>query len=397
MRERIGGLRDHHRVALALFAVSFGANQFAPLILVYIAEAGLPEKSVTAMFSVYVAGLVPALLACGVYSDRVGRRAVVRPVMVVSVLATVLMMSGDAHPAPLFLGRFLAGAASGAIFVAGSSWVHELSATDGPGSGARRAATALSAGFGGGALVAGAIAQITPSFVLPYVPHLLIGCLATLLVWTVPDGAVRSTETVRRRLVPPVARRASFVWGVAIWAPLAFTFSSVAFISLPALVAPDAFGIPYLFAGAITAATLFTGVAVQTYARRVAATPTGRRLPVIGLTMGSIGMVCASALTSVSDANLAAALLVPVVLILGAGYGILLTAGLVEIELQAKPDEYGRLVAVFYTLVYTGLAAPYLLSALSDHGGSAVWLLVAAGTAVMSIFPTVLAGRSGGP
>ena len=394
MRERIGGLRDHRRAALALFAVSFGANQFAPLILVYIAEAGLPEQSVTAMFSVYVAGLVPALLVCGVWSDRVGRRVVIRPVMVVSVLATVLMMSGGAHPAPLFLGRLLTGAASGAAFVAGSSWVHELSATDGPGSGARRAATALSTGFGGGALVAGVIAQLTPSLVAPYVPHLLIGCVAALLVWTVPDGAVRSAAAGRRRLVPSAARRPGFVWGVAIWAPLAFTCSSVAFISLPALVASQAFGVPYLFAGVVTAATLFTGVAVQTFARRVAATPTGRRLPVIGLVVGAAGLVSAGALTRVSEADLAAALLVPVVLVLGAAYGILLTAGLVEVELQADPDEHGRLVAVFYTLVYMGLAAPYLLSALSEHGGPAVWLLAAAGAAAVSVVPTVLVGRS---
>src|SRR5699024_12425080 len=64
---------DHHswlRVALAVFAVGWGANQFAPLLYLYRTAQGLSQSEVTAMFSVYVVGLLPALLVAGRWSDR---------------------------------------------------------------------------------------------------------------------------------------------------------------------------------------------------------------------------------------------------------------------------------------------------------------------------------------
>src|SRR5699024_519812 len=137
---------DHHswlRVALAVFAVGWGANQFAPLLYLYRTAQGLSQSEVTAMFSVYVVGLLPALLVAGRWSDRNGRRVLMRPVLVLSLVATVLMLFGGDEPLWLYLGRFLAGLASGAAFGAGSAWVRELSAGSPPGTGARRAAIAL--------------------------------------------------------------------------------------------------------------------------------------------------------------------------------------------------------------------------------------------------------------
>src|SRR5699024_5834838 len=56
---------DHHswlRAALAVFAVGWGANQFAPLLYMYRTGQGLTQSDVTAMFSVYIVGLLPTLL-----------------------------------------------------------------------------------------------------------------------------------------------------------------------------------------------------------------------------------------------------------------------------------------------------------------------------------------------
>lgn len=395
MERDSGRFTPWQRVAFSLFAVSFGANQFAPLILVYLRHAGFSEQSVTSTFSIYVAGLVPALFVCGVWSDRVGRRVIVRSVLVLSLLASVLMLFGGEQILFLYSGRFLAGVASGAMFVVGSAWMQELAVDAPAGSGARLSATALSAGFGGGALISGALAQFGPAvFVVPYIPHLVIGAVAIAAVWNVPDVRAGGVGATLGQLVPPTARRPRFVFGVAIWAPLAFTCSSIAFISLPSIVAPEAFGVPVLFAGAITAFTLFTGVWVQPVARRLASSSAGWRLPVVGLGTGAVGLAGAAGLTVLRSPDLAAVLLIPVAFALGAGYGFLLIAGLVEVELQSGPGEYGRLFALFYALVYLGLAAPFLLSTLSGFGGPAVWLLAAAAVAVVVMIPTVRAGAA---
>ncbi|WP_194861703.1 MFS transporter, partial [Dietzia sp. SYD-A1] len=100
------------RAALAVFAVGWGANQFAPLLLLYREEQGLGQTEVTAMFSVYIVGLLPTLLVAGRWSDAHGRRVLMRPVLVLSLVATVLMLLGPQDPLWLYLGRFLAGLAS---------------------------------------------------------------------------------------------------------------------------------------------------------------------------------------------------------------------------------------------------------------------------------------------
>ena len=79
---------------LALAAVGWGANQFAPLIVMYQDRLGLTAAVADAMFGLYALGLVPALLAGGRLSDRIGRRAVVMPALLVSFLATGLLMAG---------------------------------------------------------------------------------------------------------------------------------------------------------------------------------------------------------------------------------------------------------------------------------------------------------------
>ena len=143
--------RDWARVALAMFAVGWGANQFAPMLQVYRRLDGLSQQTVTAMFGVYVAGLVPALLLAGWWSRHVGKRPFVRLALVAAVVASALLALGALGEGWLYAGRLVAGLAAGAVMGPGTAWVTELSDT--PGRGARRATIALSGGFGLGPLV----------------------------------------------------------------------------------------------------------------------------------------------------------------------------------------------------------------------------------------------------
>ncbi|HET9126441.1 MAG TPA: MFS transporter, partial [Solirubrobacteraceae bacterium] len=168
------------RVCGVMFAVGWGANQFSSLLLAYKLHEGLSAGTGDALFGVYALGLIPALLLLGPISDARGRRAITCGAGVLSGLATCALIAGERAVLLLFLGRLLAGVASGAAFAAGTAWVKELSVApydptaDGE-AGARRAAIALSAGFGTGPLVAGLLAQWAPDPLLSaYLPHLLV-------------------------------------------------------------------------------------------------------------------------------------------------------------------------------------------------------------------------------
>jgi MFS family permease len=72
------------RIAFAMFAVGWGANQFSPMLIVYRHELRLTAGEVAGLFLVYALTLIPGLLIGGPASDRLGRRAVVWPFVALS-------------------------------------------------------------------------------------------------------------------------------------------------------------------------------------------------------------------------------------------------------------------------------------------------------------------------
>ena len=371
------------RAALALFIVGWGANQFAALLPVYRIEDGATDGQVTALFGAYAIGLVPALLLVAPVSDRIGRRRVLRPVLVLSFLATVVLMLGGSNLTILLIGRLLAGIASGAAFAPGTAWVKEL--TTGPaGTGARRAAIALSAGFGTGPLVAGIVAQWAPAAtVLPYVPHLVLTVVVALIAWNAtepPLARVKGVDAEASR-VRHALTRPRFLLQVVPTAPWVFGGATLAFTTVPAIV--DVPGPEIAIGGALVALTLGTGVALQPFARRLSITVT----LVMGVTSGVLGLLLAALAAGSGSGWLAA----PVAMLLGVAYGFVLVGGLRTVEEVAAPADLGTVNAVFYSLTYIGFAAPYLgtllLGALS---GPATMVLLA--VVLAATLPLVVAG-----
>lgn len=340
------------RAALALFVVGFGANQFAALLPVYRIADGASAAEVNALFGAYAAGLIPALLLVAPLSDRLGRRRVIRPVLVLSFVATVVLMLGGHHLTVLLVGRLLAGVASGAAFAPGTAWVKELSS--GPaGTGARRAAIALSAGFGTGPLVTGVVAQwATHPTVLPYVPHLVLTVLVSALAWRTPEPTHAATGSVEREAgrVAAALRSRTFVLRVLPTAPWVFACASLAFATVPTIQPVP--GPSIAVGGALVALTLWTGVAVQPLGRRQGPTLT----ILLGLASGAAGFLVALLAHAVGSGWL----VFPAAMLLGAAYGWILVGGLTTVEEVAAPADLATVNAVFYSLTYLGFAAPLL-------------------------------------
>src|SRR5580693_8614963 len=218
------------RIAFAMFAVGWGANQFSPMLIVYRHELGLSAGSVAGLFLVYALTLIPGLLIGGPASDRFGRRPVVLPFVVLSPVATLLLVLGPRSLAVITVGRALSGLCSGVVFGSATAWVQELSAGDGLS--ARRSALALTAGFGLGPVVAAVLAQWAPDpLVVPYLPHLVIGTVAAAVLWRTPAAPV--PVRVRRAWPPAAVRTAPFWLAVAPAAPLVFGSVSLAIVVLP--------------------------------------------------------------------------------------------------------------------------------------------------------------------
>lgn len=383
------------RAALAMFAVGWGANQFASMLLVYRERTGVSVGTADALFGFYALGLIPALLVGGPLSDRFGRRALARPAVVLSLVATVVLLLG-AHQVPLlYLARLLAGVASGLIFAPGTAWVRELSAppwdtTADAQAGARRPAIWLSAGFGTGPLVAGVLAEYLPApLLLPYVPHLVVVVLAGATVWNAPETVEPAPGApVLARLRVRSVRAPRFPGIVTPLAPWVFGAASISITLGAAFVAERTGGFAVAFAGIVAGLTLGTGVLIQPLARRLDAAGDVRGATV-GLVAAAVGCLVEAAAAATAQPVLA---LVGAVL-LGAAYGTCLVAGLLETQRIAPADEQAGLTAVYYALTYLGFGVPLLLTALTAFAAYDVLLVAMAALAVVVLVVVRVADR----
>lgn len=380
-------------VAAGLFAVAWGANQFVSMLVAYREHRGISTATNDGLFGAYALALIVALLLGGPAADLWGRRRIVRSAVAASLLATVLLMIGETSVPLLYAGRFVAGVASGAIFAAGTAWVKELSIADGSAedAGARRAALALSLGFGIGPLATGILAQWAPDpLVLAYVPHLVIGAAALPLLWRAPETvrAAPGGPSFVSRLRVPAAGQRRFRLVVAPAAPWVFGAPSIAFVVLPALVSGHVGHYAIIFGAVLAATTLGTGVLVQPLARRLD-NPGQVSGVVLGLAATALGTVIAVAAAVHGNAVLALLATLP----LGAGYGIGLVSGLLETQRLAPADELAGLTGVYYALTYLGFALPLVLAELRGVASYPVLLAALVVLAVVSMVVVVASRR----
>jgi MFS family permease len=365
------------RIAFAMFAVGWGANQFSPMLIVYRHELGLTAGEVAGLFLVYALTLIPGLLIGGPASDRFGRRPVVWPFVALSPLATLLLVLEPRSLAVIAVGRALAGLCSGVVFGAATAWVQDVSPDEGPSNGlsVRRSALALTGGFGLGPVVAAVLAQWAGDpLVVPYLPHLVIGTAAAAVLAGTPGGSAEQPgrpQPAGRRWPPAAVRTRRFWLAVAPGSPLVFGSVALAIVVLPEEVT-SARTLSAGFAGLMTALSFAAGVAVQPFARRLPDMLAGA---VAGLGCAAAGAAVGIAAVASGDRVLAGV----AALLLGLAYGLCLVSGLRQAEHMAGPDERGAVIACYYALAYLGFATPYLaagLGALAGKTGAFVALTV---------------------
>ncbi|GAA0507527.1 MFS transporter [Saccharopolyspora erythraea] len=378
------------RAALLLTAAGWGANQFSSLLGAYGTHLGLASTTVTSLFAVYVVGLLPGLLLGGPIADRFGRKPVVLGAVAVGVVGTAALMAGAVATPWLAVGRLLTGVGTGAALAAGSAWVKELSYAGDvvdEGTGARRAGLFLSAGFSVSGLVAALIAQWAPHpMVIAYVPHLVL-CAGAL------TAAVAAPETRPHSL--PVAASGSglrdprFWWLVVPVAPWVFLAPSVGFGVLPGLVDGRLTGSETVYAGVATLLTPGSGVLTQPLARRLAV---GNRIVPALAGLWAVAAGLALAVPAIVLEQPWTALCADV--LLGGGYGMLVTYCLTEVGRIAPPSRLARLTAVFWALAYLGFCAPYVFDLLTGVATPPVIFSASAVLALLTCLLVAARGRS---
>lgn len=355
-------------VAAVLFAVAMGTNVPTPLLLLYRERLGLSEELLTTLFGSYALGVLAALFLSGPASDRYGRRRVVLPSAVLVAGASALFTVAGSLPL-LFAARVLQGITSGAVFGVASAWLVDVSDPGAPRRAARRASTAMTAGFALGPLSSGLLAQWAPApLVTPYLVHIAAMAVGIAAAARAPDPR-RGTPARPGPLLQlgiPAGAGAAFARLVVPVGVCVYAFPAVAVTVLPLLLGADTGGVELAVAGVVGGVTLSSGAAVQPLTRRLSAS----RTAVAGALAGSLGL----ALGVVAVQTGAWPLLLPVALLMGGGGGLALNAGLTFTERLTTAATRGAATSTFYACAYLGFAAPLLVAAVADRVGFAASL-----------------------
>lgn len=372
--------RTWRRAAFALFAVATGTNVPTPLLLIYRDTLHLSPDVLTAVFGVYAAGLVPVLFLAGPASDRLGRRKVVLPLVVLSGITSLLLIAADSS---LFGGRFLQGAVSGAVFGVGSAWVAELS-TD-PSTAGRRAAVAMTAGFSLGPLMSGLLAQyVAAPTTLPYLVHVALVLAGLAAALTLPETVILSVGPSTHGPLLKPGDRSTVLTVLAPLAVCVYAFPLVVIAAVPLLVQTSA--PPVLFIGVLAGLTLGAGALAAPLQRHLS-----RRTAPVAAGLGAAGY----ALTAFGAGSGSAPVLLVAALMLGAGGGLALSSGLALTARLAQPGRRGALSAVFLGSAYLGFAAPYVTAVTSEATTVQVPLAVFASLALLLCVRLTLVTRRG--
>lgn len=381
-------------VAISVFGISWGGNQFSPMLVFYHQDNVLDSVFINSLMFIYALGMVPSLLIAGPLSDRYGRKPVMLFAPVFIVLGSILLASGQTFGPLLALGRFISGLAVGIAMSVGGSWVKELSqAPFDPSakdtSGAKRQAMASTLGFALGGGGAAAMAQWLPlPGQLPYLIHILIILTTVGLLFAVPEtrqsAHLRTKGSFWRDVRTPSVLHPRFLTVVATTAPWVFGCGGVAYAIMPTLTT-HLTDYPLANAGLMSIVALGVGFITQQFAPYLVDRGSAR-----GLIVAMIAVIIAMSATTYINEHLTFGLSLVAVVLLGIGYGLTLFNGLNEVQRIAGPSDLAGLSGIFYIIAYIGFAFPAILEKLHELNDFFTYTRMFAFGAVMAAVSLVI-------
>jgi MFS family permease len=349
-------------LAFGLCLITLAVNLQAPLYTTYAQLSGYGAGATAVAFSGYVLGVLPVLLAFGGLADRVGRKPLILTALGLSMLATLVTVLWP-NLIALGVARLMMGVGTGLASATATAYMTELLATADSRSPANRVTASTSLGFGLGAALTSlfllAYPSVTPgSFWL----QLVLAALALIVVWRLPDPAVRIEQAPLLRL--PLFPAGSLPYSFSML--LAWATSGLVIAILPSVLASHDL---QRWSGLSTFTVISCGLLFQPWVRRMQpARATGLGLLVLPLSYGLLAW-------GASIGSLAAVLLGA----LGASsacYGFLYLGGLSAVTAMAGTQK-ARVSAGFFLFAYVGFSIPVVVTGLlADRFGADMALLV---------------------
>ncbi|HET6294397.1 MAG TPA: MFS transporter [Kribbella sp.] len=355
-RIRVPHLTGFWFVATAFLTLMAFGTVPTPLWPIYQVRDHFGAITVTIAFAVMVVGAAISFRLLGHLSDRLGRRRIIAPALLVGILSAVVLVIWPSLPG-LIVGRILTGVAIGLMASTATAYLtdlHHEARPDRLGSPVP-ALVATAANLGGlalGPLVSGALAQWAPA---PLRTGYIIfgGLMAVLLVLVLASPETVDTERtdqdrpVRFALRPD--QRVTFGAAAAVGF---FAFAVMGlFSSLGAIIVRGELGVTSYFVAGLAPFTAFAASAVAQLAL-------GRFGQGVVLKTGTLLFPVGLALTALSLYRPTLWLVLTAAALAGAGAGLLFKSAVTQTALAAVPASRAGVIAAFFVIAYFGMGVP---------------------------------------
>jgi MFS family permease len=345
-------------IAFALMVSTAFATVPSPLYGLYQRRDGFSSFMITVVFAAYAGGVVVSLFLAGHVSDRLGRRRIILPGLLLEVVSAVLFLAWPALPG-LLVARVVSGLGIGLIAATATAHIGDLHAAARPGAARTRGDLVSTAanlgGLGVGPFVAGILAQfVSGPLTTPYYVFIALLLIAAVLVTLVPETVkpdVARGPYRPQRISVPDAHRSVYLGA------LAAGFASFAilglFISLaPGFVAGTMHHPAHILSGTVALLAFGSAALLQTAVARF----DSRRQLAIGFALLPFGLALVTA--GVWLPSLAVFLIGGVVA--GGAGGVLFKGTVGTVVCTAGHGAHGEALAGLLLAAYVGLAVPVL-------------------------------------
>ncbi len=214
--------RGAYLALVALLVFTMGTSIITPLLPLYAGQFHLSNGTLTLLFATYTATVVPTMLLAGSLSDRVGRKRMLIPAMLVLACGSIVFAFTESV-SMLFVGRVLQGLAVGMFLGVGTAFVVDHALPQKRALAAMAAGAFFRLGFGLGPGMAGLVAEYWGNPIhRPFQVHLVLLAVGLGCVIIARETVPRRPFKIEVRAGVPPGQMRGFAGFLA---PAAFTMS----------------------------------------------------------------------------------------------------------------------------------------------------------------------------
>jgi MFS family permease len=382
--------------AVAAIVVLFLAASSAPspLYVVYQQQWGFTASVLTAVFAIYVLGLLGSLLVVGALSDHLGRRPVLAAAIALETVAMVLFLVAG-NVVALAVARLLQGIATGAALTTLGAALVDLEPAHARGRAGVVNSVAPTAGLALGALGCGALVEFGPS-PTRFVYALLIGgmALAAAVVARMPETSPRragAVASLRPRVGVPARLRAEAVPVIPVM--IASWALGGLYLSLGPSVTAGLFALHNHLVGGFVVTLLCGTAALTAFLLRARPAPSLLAPASLLLALGTLATLAGMWADLIALAALGT-------VVAGIGFGAAALATFGTFARIAEPHERGALFAAAFVISYVAFSVPAVIAGVAGTAfglritAEVYALVIIAGAIVALILRLATAGRT---